>query len=135
MGDEERETSRFRDVRITGVDADASQHVRDDLWDIHIRLTGSSTLAWRGLFDEEFENGPDTCRLRHADRHIVIECVPTSRTESYLERVKQIAARANDRYRTEVVPHVEELDSDGRSGGTAEQRRLLRELDPLNGPG
>lgn len=136
---EESESSSFRDVRVTGVDAEASQHVKDDLWDIHVRVEGSASQAWRGLFDEEFENdvASSACRVSYVDRHIVIECIPAPKTEAYLERIEAIAARANRKYRTEVLPHLRELETNGSEIGSSptSQRRYLRKLDPINGDG
>lgn len=133
-GDDER-PGGFRDVEVAGVDSGACQHLRDDVWDIHIRVSGSLPQAWRGLFDEEYRrslNG-ESCSLRYADRHIVLECARMSETEDRLAQVRRIAERVNRRYRREVVPHLEEIDPRLRGGGRRriEQRRLLQKLDPI----
>ena len=127
--------ARFREVEVAGVDSAASQHVRDELWDLHIRVSGTLPQAWRGLFDEEFRKSldGDACDVRYADRHIVILCAPMAETEARLEQVRRVVARANRRYRTEVLPHIEALDPARRRGArrTAEQRRRLQRLDPM----
>lgn len=118
--------TKFEDIRITGLDAEATQQspTAPGLRLMHLTLSGTPSHEWTEIFSAERQFARHSM-WRHAEvegNNIVVDCVPEELEQYHLKDLKEDVCNANEKYRR----HLREEEQRRRVAEEAAKRERER---------
>lgn len=123
----------MEDIKIIGVDKDATGKASGELYDVVFNLSEAPDWEWTYLFDDIWRHRTSYSMKRSASiigTNLVITCALEEVEPSHLPELKKAVERTNTEMRERQVSSKEKLDRQLKQA-REDRRRIEQALDKL----
>jgi hypothetical protein len=127
-------SEEFSDIKITGVNEDATRNTNPSLrlYDVVLNLSSSAPSEWSRYFNQRWENEFYMMkRIAVASAgSITIQCVLDELGKDHLPRLKSVIAETNQKYREYLAKQEKRLHAN--QAREKVEKEKVQELNKLN---